>query len=83
MRTLLTVFKVLKGNVPQNISETFKFQYNEQHQLRSNNCKLYLQKLKIDFMKKLSSHPGVSKLNSQLSEVVSIHAKLSTTNFKI
>ena len=46
--SLLSIFQ--PGVESDNTSEMFKFKYNKR-QLRSNNCKLYLQKPKTDFMK--------------------------------
>ena len=47
--SLLSIFQ--PGVESDNTSEMFKFKYNKRHQLRSNNCKLYLQKPKTNFMK--------------------------------
>ena len=69
-RVSLTVFKALKGDLPENISENLKFEHNKQHQLRSNDCKIYLQKPKTDFIKKSFSYRGALTWNSLPSEVV-------------
>ena len=82
-RESVTVFKCLKGDLPEYISEKFKLIQKKLHQLRSNNWKLYLQKPKTDFMEKSFSYRCASTWNSLPNEVFRNYANISTTNFKI
>ena len=59
-RETISVFKALKSALPANICEKFSLKYNDKHQLRSNNYKLYLRKPKPNFTKKLISYRGAS-----------------------
>ena len=81
-RESLAVFKALKGDLLEYILKKFKLKQNNQHHQRSNNCKLYLQKPKTDFMKKSFLYRGASTWNSLPSEVAKNYANLSKTNFK-
>jgi hypothetical protein len=50
--------------------------------LRSNNCKLYLEKPKTDFMKKSFSYRGSASWNNLPNDVANNYKELSISNFK-
>jgi hypothetical protein len=50
--------------------------------LRSNNCKLYLEKPKTDFMKKSFSYRGAASWNNLPNDVTNNYNELSISNFK-
>jgi hypothetical protein len=52
------------------------------HPSRSNNCKLYLEKPKTDFLKKSFSYRGVASWNSLPNDVTNNYKELSISNFK-
>ena len=81
-REIITVFKALKGALPESLCEKFSLKYNDKHHLRINNCKLYLRKPKTNFMKKSISYRGASTSNSRPSDIADNYASISTTNFK-
>ena len=47
----------------------FKICLNDMYPLRSNNCKLYLEKPKTDFMKKTFSYRGAASWNNLPNDV--------------
>ena len=50
--------------------------------LRSNNCKLYFEKPKRDFMKKSFSYRGAASRNNLPNDVANNYKELSISNFK-
>jgi hypothetical protein len=75
-------FKALQGQLPELMTNIFKICLNDMYPLRSNNCKLYLEKPKTDFMKKSFSYRGAASWNNLPNDVTNNYNELSISNFK-
>ena len=67
-RKIKMTFKAIQDELPGCMSEMFKFNHNDMHQLRaicSNDCKLYLGKPNAHFMKKYFTYQAVSAWNDE------------------
>jgi hypothetical protein len=76
-------FKALECRLPEFMINIFKICLNDMFPLRSNNCKLYLEKPKTDFVKK--SYVLISRCcikNNLPNDVANNYKELSISNFK-
>jgi hypothetical protein len=81
-REMIMTFKALQGQLPELMTNIFKICLNDMYPLRSNNCKLYLEKPKTDFMKKSFSYRGAASWNNLPNDVTNNYNELSISNFK-
>jgi hypothetical protein len=68
-REVIMTFKALQGQLPECMTNIFKICLNDMYPLRSNNCKLYSEKRKTDFLKKSFSYRGAASWNNLPNDV--------------
>jgi hypothetical protein len=76
-REHIMLFKALRGETPNYLSDLFVASHNNTYQLRSNDRKLYLNKPNTNFMKNSFSYRGAVSWNSLPAEIVDVY----TINF--
>ena len=81
-REMIMTFKALQGQLRECMTNIFKICLNGMYPLRSNNCKLYLEKRKTDFLKKSFSYRGDASWNNLPNDVTNNYKELSIINFK-
>jgi hypothetical protein len=85
-REMIMTLKALQGQLPECMTNIFKIclndMYPRDYPLRSNNCKLYLEKPKTDFLKKSFSYRGAASWNNLPNDVTNNYKELSISNFK-
>ena len=81
-RDINMTFRALRGELPEYISKMFTINHNNAYHLRSNDCKLHLDKPNTDFMKKSFSYRGASAWNNLPNDITAGHAQLSRNSFK-
>ena len=78
----MLTFKALRGITPSYLSDLFITCHNDSHQLRSNNRKLYLKKLKTNYLRKSFSYRGAISWNDLPPVILDGYDQLSVNSLK-